>query len=77
MFFVENAIKYYYVTTEIMKRWNLFDVVLLRLGYVFCYIKISIFLSVFCCFYAGFTSLSKKCWRQHILEEWLRNAKVI
>ena len=71
-FFVENASKRYYVTTEIMKRWYLFDIMLLLVGYVFRYIKNSLILSIFCCFYTDFTGLSKKCWCQHILEEWLR-----
>ena len=60
MLFMENASKHYYVTNEIMKRY-LFDIVLLLVGYVFCYIKKSLFLSVFCCFYMDFTGLIKKC----------------
>ena len=59
MLFVENASKHYYVTNEIIKRWYLFDIVLLLAGYVFRYIKNSIFLSIFCCFYMDFTGLSK------------------
>ena len=74
---MEDTSKYYYVTIEIMKRWNLFDAVLFLAGYVFCYIKTSIFLSIFYCFYVGFIGLSKKCWRQDILEEWLRNAYLV
>ena len=59
MLFVENASKHYYVTNEIIKRWYLFDIVLLLAGYVFRYIKNSVFLSIFCCFYMDFTGLSK------------------
>ena len=73
MLFVENESKNYY---KIMKRWYLFDIMLLLVGYVFC-IKTSIFIWIFCCFYVSFTGLSKKCWRQHILKEWLRNKQVI
>ena len=51
MLFVENARKHYYVTNEIMKRWYLFDIVLSLVDYVFCYIKTSVFLSIFSCFY--------------------------
>ena len=40
MLFVENASKYYYVTNEIMKRWYLFDIVWLLVGYEFFYIKV-------------------------------------
>ena len=58
--FVENASKHYCVTNEIMKRWFLFDIVLLLVGFVFYYIKTSIFLSIFYCFYMGFTGLGKK-----------------
>ena len=72
MLLVEKASKHYYMTNEIMKRWYLFDIVFLLKGYVFCSIKNSIFLSIFCCFYLDFTGLSKKCWRKHILKEWLR-----
>ena len=71
MLFVENARKHYYVTNEIMKRWYLFDIVLLLVVYVFCCIKNSIF----CCFYMDFIGLSKICCRQQILKEWLRNKK--
>ena len=59
MLFEENASKHYHVTTEIRKRWRLFDIVLLLVGFVFCYIKTSIFLSTFSSFYADFTGLSK------------------
>ena len=59
MLFVENASKHYYVTNKIMKIWYLFDIVFLLPGYVFCYIKTSIFLSIFYCFYIDFTSFSK------------------
>ena len=47
MLFGENASKYYYVNNEIMKRLYLFDIVLLLVGYVFCDIKTSTFLSIF------------------------------
>ena len=36
MFYAENASRHYHVTIEIMKKWYLFDIVLLLLGYVFC-----------------------------------------
>ena len=58
---VENARKHYYVTTELRKRLYLFDIVLLLVEYVYSHIKTSIFLSIFCCFFTGFTGLSKKC----------------
>ena len=77
MLFGENASKYYYVNNEIMKRLYLFDIVLLLVGYVFCYIKTSTFLSIFWCFCTDFTGLNKRGWRQHILKDWLRNTKVI
>ena len=47
MLFVENLSKYYYVTNELMIRLYLFDIVLLPVGYVFCYIKTSNFLQYF------------------------------
>ena len=62
LLFVENASKHCYATKEIMKRWYLFHTVLLLAGYKFCYIKSSIFLSMFCCFYTDFTGLSTKWW---------------
>ena len=60
MLFVEHTSKHYYVTNETMKRLHLFDIVLLHAGYVFCYIKNLICLSIFCCFYMDFTGLRKK-----------------
>ena len=39
MLFVKNESKSYHVTTEIIKRGYVFNIVLLLVGYVFCYIK--------------------------------------
>ena len=52
-----DASKHYYVTKEITKRWCLFDIVLLLASYVFCYVKYSVFLSIFCCFYLDIAGL--------------------
>ena len=77
MLFVEIASKHYYVTNEIIKRWYLFNVLLMLVDYVFFYIKNSIFLSLFCRFYIDFIGLSKKCWGQHFLKKWLRNVTLV
>ena len=71
MLFVENASMDYYVTNEKMKRGYLFDIMLSLVSYVFCYIKkIDISFNILLLLY-GFTGLSKNCWRQNILKEWL------
>ena len=54
LLFVENASKHHYATNEIIKGWYLFYIVLLLVGYVFSYVKSSIFLSTFWCFYITF-----------------------
>ena len=63
--FVENASKDNYVTNEIMKRWYLFEIVLLFVGYVCCDTKTSIFLSIFCCLHVDFTVYFKRMTKKH------------